>query len=617
MLHPAAPRTRHLLASLLVGALLAGANCSCEEQLTSTTGTLRVTVVNAPSNAPAIQVTAQSETVKKDQTELTARPETVVVIEELEAGNWEVRVLARDDRGAPITAVWVSDVLIRSTETTEVRVDLAGGVPITAEVCDGLDNDSDGRVDEPLDMPICSECRDGFDRELTDDARCGEVDCDGLDRYELRGENTAVGTAQCIHIDFGDLTANRCVTRGECVGPNSELCTSSEVTLATAGVCHVLEGCETGNPVVVRMPDGTDCGGGNVCVSGECVPPPGCDPQAVALCHECVSDVEVVADDDARCGTIDCDGLDRHELRGQNTAEGESTCVLIDYADVTSNRCTDAGECVAPNSAVCTSPTENTVATAGLCRTISGCESGTPVVDVSPEGTPCGADKVCRSGNCETPVVADPVGCADGTREGFLSQSTYPAIAGCSGAWSVPGVTLSNPAPQCARAAGNSGSNVEGTGCASADLCAVGWHVCRGKAEVAANAPSGCNDAVPPGTPDKALFFAVSQNSTNNTTCDDSTNDNDVFGCGNLGVQLTAERNCGPLNRALASTQPNSCGYNEAEPNLGPWQCLGGADSHLHEGSLVTKNGCAGNSCSYSGSPVGSSDKGGVLCCRD
>jgi hypothetical protein len=209
------------------------------------------------------------------------------------------------------------------------------------------------------------------------------------------------------------------------------------------------------------------------------------------------------------------------------------------------------------------------------------------------------------------------MGCADGTREGFVSVSAYPSIAGCSGAWSVPGVLRPNMVPTCNRGGGNSGSVPEGTGCAAVDLCAVGWHVCNGRTEVNLRAPSGCGDAVPNGTPDKSLFFAVAQHSTTNTVCDEAGSDNDVFGCGNLGTLLTADRMCGPLNRALASTQPNSCGYNEASPGLGPWECLGGADSHLHEGALVTKKGCPNTSCSYSGTPVGSSDKGGVLCCRD
>ena len=90
-----------------------------------------------------------------------------------------------------------------------------------------------------------------------------------------------------------------------------------------------------------------------------------------------------------------------------------------------------------------------------------------------------------------------------------------------------------------------------------------------------------------------------------------------MFGCGNLGTALTADKGCGVLDRVLASMHQDTCGINEAEPDLGPWECVGGAESHYHEGELVTKKGCPGRSCSYDGYPVGNSDKGGVLCCRD
>ena len=99
--------------------------------------------------------------------------------------------------------------------------------------------------------------------------------------------------------------------------------------------------------------------------------------------------------------------------------------------------------------------------------------------------------------------------------------------------------------------------------------------------------------------------------------CDTSPSGNDVFGCGNLGTVLSADKNCGPLTRVLASMNPNSCGFNEAEPPLGPWSCLGDSQSHLSEGMLVRKNGCPSASCSYDGNAVGNADKGGVLCCRN
>jgi hypothetical protein len=202
-----------------------------------------------------------------------------------------------------------------------------------------------------------------------------------------------------------------------------------------------------------------------------------------------------------------------------------------------------------------------------------------------------------------------------------LSLTDYPAIAACAGAWSVGGVTRDDMAPTCNRQAGNDSSNKDGAGCSAVDNCAVGWHICKGQLEVAQKAPlKGCDDAVPAGAAPKSLFFAIHQNSTLNSTCDNSTNGNDVFGCGNLGTDLSPERNCGPLTKVLASMQSGTCGFNEAEPLLGPFVRVGADVSErtdLKEGTLVKKNGCPGNSCAYDGHPVGSSDKGGVLCCRD
>jgi hypothetical protein len=218
----------------------------------------------------------------------------------------------------------------------------------------------------------------------------------------------------------------------------------------------------------------------------------------------------------------------------------------------------------------------------------------------------------------DDPPETDPeAGCADGDREGYQDWSAYPDIAGCSGGWSVGGITRSDLAPTCGHGAGDDSWNAEGDGCSAADLCAAGWHVCEGKTEVAEKAGS-CDDAVPWGTPDKSLLFAVQQHSDNGSVCDDGTsNGNDIFGCGNLGTDLSSDKNCGVLNKVIASMNSGSCGYNEAEPSHGPWECFGGDDSHYHEGELVTKKGCWGSSCSYDGNPVGNSDKGGVLCCRD
>lgn len=216
------------------------------------------------------------------------------------------------------------------------------------------------------------------------------------------------------------------------------------------------------------------------------------------------------------------------------------------------------------------------------------------------------------------PPLQPEIGCADGAREGFLDQDAYPQIAGCAGGWELPGITPESVAPTCGLGAGDDSGNPEGWGCSAPDLCASGWHICATWQEVAARSPTGCVGAVPEGAPSKSIFWAIRQPSETGSVCGGwGDGFNDVFGCGNLGAGLGPDKGCGPLDRVLASTQPQSCGFNEAEPPLGPWECDGDDQSHLSEGALVTKKGCGGTSCSYDGAPVGNPDKGGVLCCRD
>ncbi|QSQ19109.1 hypothetical protein JY651_27585 [Pyxidicoccus parkwayensis] len=144
-----------------------------------------------------------------------------------------------------------------------------------------------------------------------------------------------------------------------------------------------------------------------------------------------------------------------------------------------------------------------------------------------------------------------------------------------------------------------------------ADLCAVGWHVCTGDADVAAHSPTGCDGATREG--DKPLFFATRQSTNGCGVCANGTStgpecdgascsegcmqtavtSNDFYGCGNFGT----EGACGPLNRfsdELCSGLPDS-----------PWSCDASTpadDNGLCEAYTVTKTG---------------SKFGGVLCCRD
>jgi hypothetical protein len=215
-------------------------------------------------------------------------------------------------------------------------------------------------------------------------------------------------------------------------------------------------------------------------------------------------------------------------------------------------------------------------------------------------------------------------GCSDGTREGFVDVAAYPTIAGCSGGWSIPGVMAADPGtapacpglstydtvhPACGRAAGNDSSNPTGSGCNVADLCAAGWHVCAGAADVRSQAPAGCADATPQG--DATLFFASRQSSNGCNDCATGTDtgpscnsaacvtgcaetadtSNDVFGCGNLGNPAGLV-DCGPLDEA-SNNLCSSLGFN--------WSCQDDG-SGLCEAYAIVHAG---------------PEYGGVLCCGD
>jgi hypothetical protein len=195
-------------------------------------------------------------------------------------------------------------------------------------------------------------------------------------------------------------------------------------------------------------------------------------------------------------------------------------------------------------------------------------------------------------------------GCADGQREAFMNTTMYPHIAGCAGGFSVPGIARATTLT-CGRVAGDDSTNPNGDACSAADLCAVGWHVCRHPAEVAARSPDGCV-----GSHDAAgSFFATRQSGSGCATCAVGTDasrvctaadcatdcyptdaqTNDVFGCGTVGSGVTAS--CAPLDRF---------GNNDCTSLPAPWDCA--ASDDYNEALVVRKTGPGA---------------GGVLCCVD
>ncbi len=184
-------------------------------------------------------------------------------------------------------------------------------------------------------------------------------------------------------------------------------------------------------------------------------------------------------------------------------------------------------------------------------------------------------------------IMVSAHGCSDGTREILTNNVAFPNLAGCSGGWSVPGIApLTSLTPMCGRMAGNSSSNQNGTGCAVEDLCALGWHVCRSRLDVATSAPGL---ACPPIDAISTGIWVTRQTTDSNPTCvNPNVGSNNFVGCGSptYGRDISG---CSPLNKFMTIYE---C---LPQADAGPWNCTG------NEADTVFKP---------------SSTFGGVLCCR-
>lgn len=245
---------------------------------------------------------------------------------------------------------------------------------------------------------------------------------------------------------------------------------------------------------------------------------------------------------------------------------------------------TGTGSTTAASSSSTTADTHGDSTTAAVDDTAG---TGSATGSIGATGTTAAVDDTSGGGesssSSESSDDGRPLpdnGCADGEREAFEDEDALPDIAGCAGAWQVPGVVVN--VPNCNRQAGDDALDPLGTGCSVEDLCGEGWHVCLSRAEVMERGITSCNDHAFGGA-----FFATRQSGNGSDTCA-NTGVNDVFGCGDIGHTMIV--GCAPLNRSTA----NGCAALPA-----PWDC----DTSLsQEAEHLVKTG---------------PEFGGVLCCRD
>ncbi|RLB61947.1 MAG: hypothetical protein DRI90_10200 [Deltaproteobacteria bacterium] len=179
-------------------------------------------------------------------------------------------------------------------------------------------------------------------------------------------------------------------------------------------------------------------------------------------------------------------------------------------------------------------------------------------------------------------------GCSDGTREYLSDAVLQPNMTGCSGGFSIAGVTTpASLQPACGRVAGNDSINPTGTGCSVEDLCSEGFHVCHGAVEVAEKSASG---NCPPSPISSPTFWLTRQVQNDQGSCSQPPNTNNLTGCGTVGSPPPSS--CLPLDRFLR--------YSNCDNSLS-WSC-GSLQTMFQEAALVTKS---------------APSEGGVLCCRD
>lgn len=237
------------------------------------------------------------------------------------------------------------------------------------------------------------------------------------------------------------------------------------------------------------------------------------------------------------------------------------------------------------------------------------------------------------------------LGCADSTREGFLDHLKYPRIAACGGAWSIKGAH--NTTPACKRQAGNSGKIPTGKGCNVTDLCAAGWHVCYGKADVLSRNSKGCLNIMD-GAKGPAFYLARTSSTGAFNCSQDSTKfggpgtSNDLFGCGDLGCKMTqgtcsvGSAACDPLKDCTGCPTGYRCA-NGSTCKPGPCYPLtmashdkckglrndkscGSWCNHLGKYPALKNTWDCGTSTTLEANNVLKSapnEQGGVLCCED
>jgi cysteine-rich repeat protein len=446
--------------------------------------------------------------------------------------------------------------------------------PATEEICNGIDDDCDGLVDELT-------CEDN--QPCTQDSCAGVNGC----VHEPKGEGECLDGDACT---IGDHCEE-----GVCVGTAIDC---DDGKFCTDDSCDGLGGC-TNAPVVKVCDDGDPCTVGDLCEAGDCVGSASLTCDDGNLCTDdscgadgCVYEVNVaICDDGNACTSGDacaggaCKGgqitCDDDNLCTTDSCDVETGCASMHNTQPCSDgdgctmgdTCQDGG-CVAGAAMVCDdgNPCTQEACEQGVCKSTS-------MAGDCDDGNPCTENDGCVDGGCK----GASVNCDDGK---LCTTDSCDVASGC--------VNAPNVAP-CD----------DGDTCTLGDVCSEG--VCAvGDKSLACDDGNPCtNDAC-----DTALGCIYVPNAEpcddkNSCTTSDSCAEGNCIGMGSLACDdgnpctedaCLADGGCEHTIAAGGCDDGDACTIQDACVN---GDCVSGSAVSCDDDNPCTSETCVGGDCVF------------------